>query len=101
LRRGVTFHDGSPFTAADVIFTVERVPNVPNSPNSFAQFTRGIDKITRVDDHTITVRTKAPSPQLLQDLSNVFIISSKAAAGATLPTSTPARRPSAPGRTSW
>ncbi len=83
LRRGVTFHDGSPFTAADVIFTVERVPNVPNSPNSFAQFTRGIDKITRVDDHTILVRTKAPSPQLLQDLSNVFIISSKAATGAT------------------
>ncbi len=83
LRKGVTFHDGSPFTAADVIFTVERVPNVPNSPNSFAQFTRGIDKITRVDDHTITVRTKAPSPQLLQDLSNVFIVSSKAAAGAS------------------
>ena len=83
LRRGVTFHDGSPFTAADVIFTVERVPNVPNSPNSFAQFTRGIDRITAVDDHTILVRTKAPSPQLLQDLSNVFIISSKAAAGAT------------------
>ena len=83
LRRGVSFHDGSPFTAADVIFTVERVPNVPNSPNSFAQFTRGIEKITAVDEHTIHVRTKAPSPQLLQDLSNVFIISSKAAAGAT------------------
>lgn len=83
LRRGVSFHDGSPFTAADVIFTVERVPNVPNSPNSFAQFTRGIEKLTAVDEHTIHVRTKAPSPQLLQDLSNVFIISSKAAAGAT------------------
>jgi peptide/nickel transport system substrate-binding protein len=83
LRKGVTFHDGSPFTATDVIFTIDRVPNVPNSPNSFAQFTRGIDKVIRVDDHTITIRTKAPSPQLLQDLSNVFIISSKAAAGAT------------------
>src|SRR6187431_1689920 len=43
LRQGVTFHDGSPFTADDVIFTVERVPNVPNSPNSFAQFTRTIE----------------------------------------------------------
>ena len=83
LRKGVSFHDGSPFTAADVIATVERVPNVPNSPNSFAQFTRGIEKITRVDDHTITVRTKAPSPQLLQDLSNVFIVSAKVGATAT------------------
>ena len=83
LRKGVVFHDGSPFTAADVIATVERVPNVPNSPNSFTQFTRGIDRIVRVDDHTIQVRTKAPSPQLLQDLSNVFIVSAKYAAATT------------------
>src|ERR1700740_1636132 len=31
-RRGVRFHDGGSFTADDVIFTVERIPNVPNSP---------------------------------------------------------------------
>jgi peptide/nickel transport system substrate-binding protein len=41
LRRDVKFHDGTLFTADDVIFTIDRVPNVPNSPNSFAQFTRG------------------------------------------------------------
>ena len=83
LRKGVTFHDGSPFTADDVLFTIERVPNVPNSPNSFAQFTRGIEKVTKVDDHTIVIRTKAPSPQLPNDLANVWIVSSKAAKGAT------------------
>lgn len=83
LRRGVVFHDGSPFTADDVIFTVERVPNVPNSPNSFSQFTRGIESIRKVDDHTIVVRTKAPNPQLLSDLANVFIVSARAAKGAT------------------
>src|SRR6478735_8165541 len=47
LRRDVRFHDGSPFTADDVIFTVERIPNVPNSPNSFAQFTRGIESMQK------------------------------------------------------
>ena len=83
LRKGVTFHDGTPFTADDVIFTVERVPNVPNSPNSFAQFTRGIESIRKVDDHTIVVKTKAPNPQLLSDFANVFIVSAKAAKGAT------------------
>lgn len=82
LRKGVTFHDGSPFTADDVLFTIDRVPNVPNSPNSFSQYTRGIEKITKVDDHTIVVRTKEPNPQLPNDLSNVWIISAKAAKGA-------------------
>jgi len=83
LRQGVTFHDGSPFTADDVIFTVDRVPNVPNSPNSFAQFTRTIESLKKVDDYTILVKTKAPTPNFLGDLTNVFIISSKAARGAT------------------
>ncbi len=83
LRKGVTFHDGSPFTADDVLFTLERVPNVPNSPNSFSQYTRGIEKATRVDDHTVVLRTKAPNPMLPNDLSNVFIVSAKSAKGAT------------------
>src|SRR6188768_612211 len=83
LRQGVTFHDGSPFTADDVIFTIDRVPNVPNSPNSFAQFTRTIESLKKVDDHTIIVKTKAPTPNFPGDLTNVFIVSSKAAKGAT------------------
>ena len=83
LRTGVVFHDGTPFTAEDVIFSIDRVPNVPNSPNSFAQFTRGIESVRKVDDTTIVVKTKAPNPQLLSDLANVFIVSAKAARGAT------------------
>ncbi len=83
LRKDVVFHDGSPFTAEDVIFTIERVPNVPNSPNSFAQFTRGIESIAKIDDHSIVVKTKAPNPQLLSDFANIFIVSAKAAKGAT------------------
>jgi peptide/nickel transport system substrate-binding protein len=83
LRKGVVFHDGSPFTADDVLFTIERVPNVPNTPNSFAQFTRTIESVKKIDDHRIVVRTKQPHPQLLQDLANVFIISSKLPKGVT------------------
>src|SRR5690349_14380117 len=83
LRPGVKFHDGTPFTADDVIFTIERVPNVPNSPNSFAQFTRGIESVRKVDDLTVVVKTKAPNPQLLSDLANIFIVQARAAKGAT------------------
>ncbi len=82
LRKGVTFHDGTPFTADDVIFSLERIPNVPNSPNSFAQFTRGIESARKVDDLTLIVKTKSPNPQLLSDFANIFIVSSKAAKGA-------------------
>ena len=38
LRKNVRFHDGSPFTAEDVAFSLKRAPNVPNSPSSFATF---------------------------------------------------------------
>ena len=34
LREGVTWHDGAPFTAEDVAFTITRAPAVPNSPSS-------------------------------------------------------------------
>jgi peptide/nickel transport system substrate-binding protein len=83
LRKGVVFHDGSPFTADDVIFTWERVPNVPNSPNSFSQYTRSVEKIIKLDDHTIQMKTVAPSPMLLNDLANVLIVSASAAKGMT------------------
>ncbi len=37
----VRFHDGTPFTADDVIFSFERAPNVEGSPSSFGIYTRG------------------------------------------------------------
>ncbi|MBL0122035.1 MAG: ABC transporter substrate-binding protein [Betaproteobacteria bacterium] len=83
LRKGVVFHNGAPFTADDVIFTWERVPNVPNSPNSFSQFTRSVEKIVKLDDHTIQMKTVAPSPMLPNDLANVLIVSATAAKGMT------------------
>ncbi|HZZ92124.1 MAG TPA: ABC transporter substrate-binding protein [Usitatibacter sp.] len=83
LRPGVTFHDGSPFTVDDVIFTIERIPGVPNSPNSFVQFTRGIESLRKADDLTLDIVTRGPYPQLLSDLANIFIVSARAAKGAT------------------
>src|SRR6266446_5162930 len=40
LRRGVKFHDGSEFTAADVVASIDRVPEVPNSPSPFTAYTK-------------------------------------------------------------
>ena len=83
LRKGVVFHNGAPFTADDVIFTWDRVPNVPNSPNSFSQFTRAVERIIKLDDYTLQMKTAAPTPMLPNDLANVFILSASAAKGMT------------------
>ncbi len=75
LREGVTFHDGSPFTAADVVFTFERIPEVPNSPAPFTQRLAAIAGTEILDDHTLVVTTDAPAPNLITDLSTIYIVS--------------------------
>jgi peptide/nickel transport system substrate-binding protein len=82
LRKGVTFHDGSPFTADDVVFTFQRAPNVPRSPSSFASFIAG-KTVEKVDDHTILIRTATPQPLTPVDLSTFAIVSARAARDAT------------------
>ena len=81
LRTGVKWHDGSPFTADDVIFTMGRAPNVENSPGSFALYVRG-KTFSKVDDHTVRVTTKEPYPLMPNDMATIAIISQKAATGA-------------------
>ncbi len=82
LRKGVKFHDGTPFTADDVIFTMQRAPNVPNSPASFAGYTKG-KKLIKVDDYTLHIKTERPYPLMPNDLSTFTIVSSKIGKGAT------------------
>ncbi len=84
LRKGVSWHDGSPFTADDVIFSFERVPNVANSPGSFAYATKG-KTLTKVDDHTLHITTGKPSPLMPNDMAAVFIVSKKHGTGALTP----------------
>ena len=74
LRRGVRFHNGNEFTAEDVAFTFQRVPNVPNSPSSFAAFVRPIRNVEILDSHTLRITTHGPYPLLPQDLTNVYIL---------------------------
>ena len=83
LRRGVKFHDGSDFTADDVVFTMNRVPNVPNSPSSFATYSKQIKEMIVVDPYTIRFKTPAPYPLMPTDMGTIFIVSARAAKGAS------------------
>jgi peptide/nickel transport system substrate-binding protein len=75
--RDATFHDGTPFTAEDVAYTLARVPTVKNSPASFQIYTRAVVATEIVDPHTILLKTATPYPLLPQDLLQVFIIPHK------------------------
>jgi peptide/nickel transport system substrate-binding protein len=84
LRAGVRWHDGTPFTADDVLYSFDRVPNVANSPGTFAYATKG-KTLKKVDDLTVHISTGGPSPLTPNDLSSVFIIPKSLSANATTP----------------
>ena len=81
LRPNVLFHDGTPFTAEDVAFSIARAPNVPNSPSSYAQYTKLVARTEVLGPLTIRIHTKGPAPTLPVDLSSIAIVSKRAAEG--------------------
>jgi peptide/nickel transport system substrate-binding protein len=71
LRKGVRFHNGNPFTAEDVLTSLERI-RMPTSSMTFA--VASIDKIIKIDDHTIDIITRYPDPTLLLNLPLFWIM---------------------------
>ena len=82
LRKGVKFHDGSDFTTADVVFTLDR-PATIKGPGGFTVYTRPITEKIVVDPHTIRLKTAAPYPNMPIDMSGLVVVSSRAARGAS------------------
>ena len=82
LRKGVKFHDGSEFTAEDVIFSFERIPSLPNNPGAYTSAIRGVVSAEAKDPHTLIITTDKPNPVLPAQLHNAAIVSKKAAEGA-------------------
>src|SRR6056297_454068 len=78
LREGVKFHDGSDFTARDVIYSFCRVPKVENSPSAFTIYTAGVTDIIAEDDHTVVFKTEKTNPLFPAEIWSVAIVSADA-----------------------
>jgi len=65
LRRSVTFHDGSPFTADDVVYSYRRIidQELANADKLSA-----VTGITAADPSTVVITLKQPTPNLLTNL---------------------------------
>lgn len=65
LRNGVTFHDGSPFTSADVVYSYRRIMDEKlANVGKFAAVT----EVTAPDAGTVVIRVRQPTPNLLTNL---------------------------------
>ena len=74
LRKGVTFHDGTPFTAEDVVFSFKRAAGEGSDMKSY---TASVKEVRKIDSHTVEIETTAPFPILPDVISLVYIMSKK------------------------
>ncbi|MDR5652531.1 ABC transporter substrate-binding protein [Ruixingdingia sedimenti] len=71
LREGVTFHDGAAFTAEDVVFSLDRARS---AKSNMRQLHADVAEVIAVDDLTVEVKMKGPSPLYPNNLTNTFIM---------------------------
>ena len=71
LRQGVRFHDGTPFTSEDVVFSLNRAMA---DTSDYGEFVSSISSVDAINDHTVRITTGAPNPILPDQLGQIGIM---------------------------
>ncbi len=85
LEEGVVWHDGEPFTAEDVKFTIEAVMDPENASENAPNF-EDVEEITVTDEHTVSFRLSAPNVAFL-DYMTMAVLPEHLLAGEDMQTS--------------
>lgn len=72
LEEDVRWHDGEPFTAEDVQFTIEAIMDPENGSENAPNF-EDVEEITVIDDHTIAFRLSAPNVAFLDYMTMAIL----------------------------
>jgi peptide/nickel transport system substrate-binding protein len=105
LRKNVRFHDGTPFTADDVVFSFARASEGSSQIRVYAT---AMGKPRKLDESTIEFKLPEPNPIMLEHATLVQVMSKawsekhRCRSRSTSPrrrSPTPRRTPTAPGRT--
>ncbi len=71
LRPGVKFHDGAPFGADDVVFSVRRATEPTSQVSVYAN---ALGEVVKLDELTVEFRLKVVNPVFLQHLDSVMVM---------------------------
>lgn len=68
LKKGVKFHDGKPFDAEDVKFTLERLMD-PKTGTAHPEYYKDIDSVQKMDKYTVRIKLKSANSMFLFNLA--------------------------------
>lgn len=78
LRKGITFHNGDPFTSADVKYSIERIMDPASRSTRRPYFAPVVESVDTPDPQTVIIRLKQPDGAFLNKVAGFLFIVGRA-----------------------